>query len=93
MTYDARPHLCRRCLDMRVPEGELIEYLDRYVSELPDDVRADAKTYSERLEMCSECEYLSSATCRLCGCYVQARCAKKKQKCPIPYKPRWSEVE
>lgn len=49
MPYDAMPLLCRRCLDARVPEGELIAYLDRYVSELPETVRASEETYLSRL--------------------------------------------
>ena len=51
MPYDAMPLLCRRCLDARVPEGELIAYLD----------------------------------------YVQARAAKRNQRCPLPGAPRWTE--
>lgn len=85
------PILCRLCLDMRVPEGELIAYLDKYVSELPDGVRVSDGVYKARLNACADCPERIDATCRLCGCYVQARAAKKRARCPIPGSPRWTE--
>ena len=54
MPYDAMPLLCRRCLDARVPEGELIAYLDHYVSELPETDRASEETYLSRLRQCAQ---------------------------------------
>lgn len=91
MPYDSMPLLCRRCLDARVPEGELIAYLDRYVSELPGTIRASEDVYLSRLRLCAECAHFRQATCVLCGCYVQARAAKRNQRCPLPGAPRWTE--
>ncbi len=91
MPYIAKEILCRKCLDAALPEGELIDYLDSYVSQLPDDIRAGEETYLARLSLCAGCEYRSDATCCLCGCYCQARAAKKALRCPIPKAPKWIE--
>lgn len=93
MAYEAVGILCRRCLDMRVPEGELIAFLDKYVSELPEDERTDEENYRARLTKCAECAERYEATCRLCGCYVQARAAKKRMSCPIPGHPKWLPID
>ena len=83
--------LCRRCLDLRVPEGELIAYLDKYVSELPERERASDEVYRARLSACADCPERAEATCRLCGCYVQVRAAKRRMRCPFAGAPRWTE--
>lgn len=93
MKYDASGILCRKCLDNEIPEGELIRYLDHYVSSLSEDIRVSFKTYEARLSLCSECEHRLEVTCTLCGCYCQARAAKKALRCPIPKFPRWTEQE
>ena len=92
-TYSAAGILCRRCLDMRIPEGELYAYLDTYVRELPQDEKVAPEVYSLRLKECAECKFRAEATCRLCGCYCQARAAKKRMGCPIPDQPRWTEED
>lgn len=91
MPYVGKEILCRKCLNEQLPEGELIDYLDSYVQSLPDDVRTDEETYHYRLSMCADCSNRYEATCRLCGCYCQARAAKKLQRCPIPDHPKWTE--
>lgn len=93
MAYDSAAILCRRCLDMRVPQGELIAYLDKYVSELPEEERVDEAVYHQRLRLCSACPHLCEATCRLCGCYVQARAAKKRMDCPWPGHAQWTRTD
>ncbi len=93
MSYTSLSILCRKCLDNEIPEGELIEYLDSYVSSLSEDIRVADQTYKERLSACAECEHRIEATCTLCGCYCQARAAKKKLSCPIPKFPRWTQEQ
>lgn len=44
--------------------------------------RRPTKTYAARLNICRTCDDLHSGTCALCGCYVEARAAKKRQGCP-----------
>lgn len=58
-----------------------------YVASLPDDERAGEAVYAARLETCKACESLRDGTCVLCGCYVEARAAKRGQRCPnVPAK-------
>ncbi|MBQ3079969.1 MAG: hypothetical protein IJC48_08250 [Clostridia bacterium] len=72
-------------------QADIIRHLDSYVADLPKDVRANEDEYQKRLTLCASCEYLLNAACRLCGCYVQARAAKKNQRCPIAKHPKWTE--
>ncbi len=91
MMYNATGILCRKCLDTELTEGELIKHLDSYVSSLSEEIRVSEKTYEARLSCCAGCEYRLEVTCTLCGCYCQARAAKKALRCPIPKSPRWTE--
>lgn len=81
--------LCRRCLQKDIPEAQLAQYLDDYVSQLPAGMRVSAEEFARRLNICAECEHLFKYTCRLCGCYAQVRAAKKLNRCPVPYAPKW----
>ena len=87
--YEGGAILCRRCLMRDVPEAELLKYLDDYVSELPADMRVSPQEFERRLSICADCEHLMQYTCRLCGCYAQVRAAKRMNRCPVPYAPRW----
>ena len=81
--------LCRRCAAQELPEPELLRYLDEYVSSLPQAMRARDETYARRLAACAVCQHRTRYTCTLCGCYVQARAAKRAMACPLPGTPRW----
>ena len=81
--------LCRRCAAQELPEPELLRYLDEYVSSLPQAMRASDETYARRLAACAVCQHRTRYTCTLCGCYVQARAAKRAMACPLPCTPRW----
>jgi len=89
--YNGRYILCRKCLERPVDQRELMEYLDRYVSELPDGIRVPPEIYAYRLKICAYCPRLTAHMCMLCGCYVQARAAKKNMRCPEAGAPRWTE--
>jgi len=90
MKVDAKTILCKKCLtDALFPDGEMISHIEEYVASLPPEVRVSNEIYEARLHACASCEHLVNLTCRLCGCFVQARCAKKKQNCPIPGNPKW----
>ncbi len=93
MDYDSSQILCRKCLLEGIDEKGLREYLDGYAASLPLEIRTPEAEYKRRLSLCEECERRIQYTCTLCGCYIQARAAKKRQKCPIPYAPRWSAAE
>ena len=90
MAYDSGQILCRKCLMEEIDESGLRAYLDGYAASLPQDVRASEALYAHRLSLCESCPHRIRFTCTLCGCYIQARAAKKLQKCPIPGAPRWS---
>lgn len=76
-----------RCLladfwpDMHVSVAEYIALLDA-------EEKADEAEYGRRLAVCRECDRLRDGTCSLCGCYVEARAAKARLRCPdVP--ARW----
>ena len=74
--------VCRKCIEDSVDARDLARYLDNYVNSLPDDLRASPAEYERRLAICSECDRRAGLNCTLCGCYIQARAAKKKLECP-----------
>ncbi len=92
MAYESDWILCRKCLQEEIEESGLREYLDNYAATLPNEIRAPEEEYKKRLSLCEDCGHRIRFTCVLCGCYIQARAAKKNQKCPIPGAPRWSAV-
>ncbi len=92
MAYDSGRFLCRKCLQDTIEESGLREYLDSYAASLPMEIRAPEAEYTKRLSLCEDCSHRIRFTCVLCGCYIQARAAKKNQKCPIPGAPRWIEA-
>lgn len=92
MAYDSGAVLCRKCLPAEVDEQDLRKYLDGYAASLPDSLRAPEAEYMKRLALCEGCPHRILFTCTLCGCYVQARAAKRAQKCPLPGAPRWGAV-
>lgn len=48
------------------------------------------KEYSQRLNECDSCEFLTEERqCRICTCYVDAKAALCSEKCP---KNRWKAV-
>ena len=88
--YESAAILCRKCLEIPVSERELAEVLDRYLEEMDEDIRVSPARYQERLAVCEPCEHRLSYTCLKCGCYVQARSAKKQSACPIG---KWKKDE
>ena len=89
MACDSGAILCRKCLAGDPDEKSLLEYLDGYIASLPESIRAPEDAYKARLLLCAGCPHRILFTCSLCGCYIQARAAKKAQKCPLPGAPRW----
>ena len=63
-----------------------------YVASLDESVRTPEDVYRARLALCRECPELMNGTCRLCGCYVETRAAKRVQGCPM-VPPRWGRME
>ena len=62
-----------------------------YVAALPQAERVPETVYRARLKHCAACDRLRDGTCALCGCYVEARAAKWRQRCPAT-PPAWDAV-
>ena len=71
---------CRCLLDTTQPDLKAI--VQDYLSTLLPEDRTEEPVYRERLQACLACTELDSGTCRLCGCYVEARAGKRNQHCP-----------
>ena len=80
--YHSAQVLCRKCLEVPVNEKELAETLDRYLEMLAPEVRVPPEIYEARLAVCADCPHRAGYTCLKCGCYVQARAAKRAMACP-----------
>ncbi len=79
---------CRRCLLADFGESELLRSIEEYISLLPPEQRAAKETVEARLAICRGCPRLQNGMCSLCGCFVEARTAKRRQRCPDT-PPRW----
>lgn len=89
---DVEPRKQCRCLLRDAGEAEMAAAIAEYVASLDEAVRTDEADYRARLAVCEDCEQLLSGTCRLCGCYVETRAAKKGLSCPM-VPPRWTRIE
>ena len=79
---------CKRCLLSEIDDKAQAAHIYEYIASLPEEVKASAVQVKERLDMCRACDNLTNGMCRICGCYVEVRAAKKGQSCPDVY-PRW----
>ena len=76
-----------RCLLREAGQEAVAASVEEYIALLPEPEKAGAGLYRARLRVCETCDELRDGTCALCGCYVEARAAKKHQTCPaIPDK-------
>lgn len=76
------PPICKRCLLSEIDPQGLYETVRRRIAQMPDDEKADERTYRARLECCTRCEMLQAGICGLCGCYAELRAAKIALHCP-----------
>ena len=74
--------VCKKCL---LQEGQSEEEyfidLEKYIANLEDHVRVSQEEYEKRLALCGQCDKLVNRMCRLCGCFVELRCALKVRHC------------
>ena len=89
---DIPPRKQCRCLLKDAGEAEMAASIAEYVALLDDAIRTPEDAYQERLRICQDCPELINGTCRLCGCYVETRAAKKGQQCPM-VPPKWTRIE
>lgn len=81
-----------RCLLFEAGQADMARTVAEYVASLDETIRTPEDVYRARLALCQECPELMNGTCRLCGCYVETRAAKRGQKCPM-VPARWSKIE
>ena len=81
-----------RCLLFEAGQADMARNVAEYVASLDESVRTPEEEYRARLSLCQECAELMNGTCRLCGCYVETRAAKRVQGCPM-VPPRWGRME
>lgn len=87
----ADPRKQCRCLLVEAGEAEMARTIAEYVASLDESIRAGDGDYRARLAICRECPELLNGTCRLCGCYVETRAAKKGMQCPM-VPARWGKI-
>ena len=80
-----------RCLLFEAGQADMARTVAEYVAGLDEAVRTPEEIYRARLSLCQGCDQLMNGTCRLCGCYVETRAAKRGQQCPM-VPPRWTRV-
>ncbi len=87
----AEPRKQCRCLLFEAGEKDMARTVAEYVASLDDAIRTPEDVYRARLDICQNCPELMNGTCRLCGCYVETRAAKKGQQCPM-VPARWTKM-
>lgn len=79
---------CKRCLLREMANEDMYHRIQRTIDAIPPKLRCSKVEYDARLALCKECEKLIGGMCRVCGCFVEVRAAKKSKHCPgIPR--RW----
>ncbi len=79
-----------RCL-LNEARPDLGQVVADYVALLREEEKTPPDAYRARLNACLKCEKLRDGTCALCGCYVEARAAKRGMGCPaVP--PKWRRL-
>ena len=78
---EQRNNACRRCLYRDMTDSEYAKLLQEYINNIPEEQKAPEPLYEERLSHCRACDYLINGMCRLCGCFVELRAAKKISRC------------
>lgn len=80
-----------RCLLMASGQEDMARLVAEYIESLPEESRVPEDAYRARLALCQQCEALMNGTCARCGCYAEARAAKRGLSCPaVP--PLWTAL-
>lgn len=79
---------CRNCLFDTFNKDQFEQNIQDYIKSLSPDEKTGERLYQIRLKLCSECSDCIEDLCRICGCFVRARAAKKKAVCPAVC-PKW----
>ena len=73
---------CPKCLTDEFTNGEHFKNLYDYIESLAPEIKTANNEYARRLTICNLCPKLTNGMCTLCGCFVEARAAKKTARCP-----------
>ena len=73
---------CPKCLTNELTNNEYFKTLYNYIESLDPEIKTAANEYNRRLELCNNCPKLTNGMCTICGCFVEARAAKKTARCP-----------
>ena len=71
-----------RCL-LRETGASYAETVYRYIRNLPEEEKTGQEEYEKRLLVCRACRYLQNGLCTACGCFAEARAAKRRLHCPM----------
>lgn len=74
---------CLHCFLRECGRDETFRNIVEHIKKIADKDKSSGEEYQRRINICSECEFLSEGTCLKCGCYPEFKAAFKKQKCPI----------
>ena len=74
---------CRKCLTKDMDDGEYYRTVQEYISNLPEEIKISSDFYEKRLHYCQNCDNMVNGMCRLCGCFVEVRAAKKMSHCAL----------
>lgn len=77
----AEKEICIPCLLRGITDEAYEEIISNYIASMDEDMKASDSLYAQRLGWCRKCEFLRNGICRLCGCFVAARAAKKQNRC------------
>ncbi len=75
-------NVCKRCLLQEMNEQAQYQNIFDLIAQLDPELKPDPIVYAQRLSSCQSCEMLYQGICRLCGCFVELRAAKRINKCP-----------
>ena len=76
-------HYCKRCLLNEMQDQDFAKSIYDYIGSLSDEIKTPDEIYQKRLNLCRECDNLINGMCKLCGCFIEVRAAKKTQYCPL----------
>lgn len=80
---------CGICARKNMDTQAALAQLAEYIESLPEEMRVVPEEFDRRIEACLACPQQVQGTCSLCGCFVQARAAKWRLRCPDTRSPRW----
>lgn len=76
--------ICKKCLLKDLSQEEYFKNVYEYLEQMDEELKAEEGEYQRRLSVCQTCDQLVNGMCRVCGCFVELRAAKKEQYCPSP---------